>query len=113
MSKTDIDALYYKWTHTKTKLLNVDTNLNTSSEKIINVAIIMDFIPLCFYHFEEPKGYEVELIYLFAKEYNYQINFIPLDNDSQRMSYLTEGKANITGGHFTITEERNKCIIFA
>ena len=113
LSKTDIDALYYKWTHTKTKLLNVDTNLNTSSEKIINVAIIMDFIPLCFYHFEEPKGYEVELIYLFAKEYNYQINFIPLDNDSQRMSYLTEGKANITGGHFTITEERNKSIIFA
>jgi len=113
LSKTDIDALYYKWTHTNTKQLNVDTNLNTSSDKIINVAINMDFIPLCFYHLQNPRGYEFELVYLFAKEYNYQINFTRLENDEQRMSYLTEGKANITGGHFTITEEKNKTIIFS
>ena len=113
LSKTDIDGLYYNWTHVNIKKINVDTNLNTSSEKIINVAINMDFIPLCFYYLEYPKGYEFELIYLFAKEYNYQINFTRLENDAQRMSYLTEGKANITGGHFTITEERNKSIIFS
>ena len=40
---------------------------------MLNVAINMDFIPLCFYNLEEPKGYEFELVYLFAKEYNYQI----------------------------------------
>ena len=30
LSKTDIDALYYKWTHTKTKNLHVDTYLPTN-----------------------------------------------------------------------------------
>jgi len=40
LNKTDIDALYYKWTHSKTKDLDIDTNLNTSSEKILNVAKI-------------------------------------------------------------------------
>ena len=114
LSKTDIDALYYKWTHTKTKDFHVDTNLTTNENtKMLNVALIMDFIPLYFYHFEEPKGYEYELIYLFAKEYNYQINFTKLENDSQKMTYLTEGKANITGGHFTITERRKESIHFS
>ena len=114
LGKTDIDSLYYKWTHSKTKDLHIDTNLPTNEDtKTINVAINMDFIPLCFYHFDEPKGYEYELIYLFAKEYNYQINFTRLENDPQRMTYLTEGKANITGGHFTITEGRKETIHFS
>ena len=68
LGKTDIDSLYYKWILSKTKDLHIDTNLPTNEDtKIINVAINMDFIPLCFYHFDEPKGYEYELIYLFAK----------------------------------------------
>jgi len=113
LNKTDIDALYSKWTNSKISDLNIDTNLNTSSEKMLNVAINLDFIPLCFYHSDIPKGYEYELIYLFAKEYNYQINFTNLDNDPQRITNLTEGIANITGGHFTITEERKKSIIFS
>ena len=74
LNKTDTDALYYKWTHTKTKELNVDTNLNTNSGQMPIVAINMDFIPLCFYHLEEPKGYEFELIYLLK---NIIIKLIP------------------------------------
>lgn len=98
LNNTDIDTLYYKWTHSNnTRNLEIDTNLNTSSEKIINVAINMDFIPLCFYDINDPRGYEYELVYLFAKKYNYQVNFTRLENDSQRISYLTEGKENITG----------------
>ena len=112
LNKTDIDALYYKWTHNKPKDIDIDTNLNTNG-KILNVAINMDFIPLCFYQLNDPKGYEYELIYLFAKEYNYQINFTRLDDDAQRMTNLIEGKANITGGHFTITEARKESILFS
>ena len=113
INNTDINSLYYKWTHSRTKDLHVDTNLNTSAEKTINVAVNVDFIPLCFYYFNKPKGYEYELIYLFAKKYNYKVNFTRLENDFQRMTYLTEGKANITGGHFTITEERKNTIHFS
>ena len=41
------------------------------------------------------------------------MDFISLENDPQRISYLTEGKANITGGHFTITDERRNYIYFS
>ena len=113
LNNTDIDSLYYKWTHSRTKDLHVDTNLNTSAEKTIIFADTMNFIPLCFYYFNEPKGFEFELIYLFAKKYNYKVNFTRLENDTHRITYLTEGKANITGGLFSITEERKKSVHFS
>ena len=39
---------------------------------------------------------------------NYNLNLISLEADSERISYLLERKADITGGHFTITDERKK-----
>jgi len=109
----DIDYLYYKWTNYDVSNLTIDTNLNSSQGKTINVGINMDFVPLGFYYYGIPKGYEFELIYMFARQYGYKVNFISLENDLQRMSYLTEGKANITGGHFTITDERKNYIHFS
>jgi ABC-type amino acid transport substrate-binding protein len=109
----DIDSLYYKWTNSDVNSLTIDTNLPSNNGKTINVGINMDFLPLGFYVLEEPKGYEFELVYLFAREFGYKVNFISLENDLQRISYLTEGKANITGGHFTITEERRNYIHFS
>ena len=64
--------------------------------------------------FRESKGYELDLIYMFAREYNYKINFINLElNESNRINYLLDGSANITGGHFTITDERKEIIYFS
>ena len=109
----DIDSLYYKWTNYDIRNLTIDTNLDSSNGKTINVGINMDFIPLGFFYYDNPKGYEFELIYMFAKQFGYKVNFISLENDLQRISYLTEGKANITGGHFTITDERKNYIHFS
>ena len=51
---------------------------------------------------------------MFAREYNYKVNLINLEfNDSDRIDYLLEGKANITGGMISITEERKKIIYFS
>ena len=109
----DIDYLYYKWTNYDIANLTVDTNLDSSKGKTINVGINMDFVPLGFFYSGNPKGLEFELIYMFARQYGYKVNFIPLQNDVERMSYLLEGKANITGGHFTITDERKNYIHFS
>ena len=62
----------------------------------------------------EPKGYELDLVYMFAREYNYKVNFINLGfNESNRIDYLLEGKANISGRIFSINEERKKIIHFS
>jgi len=109
----DLDLLYYKWTNYDISSLTIDTNLDSSKGKTINVGINMDLAPLGFFYYDAPKGYEFELIYMFARQYGYKVNFISLENDVQRISYLTEGKANITGGHFTITDERKNHIHFS
>ena len=73
----------------------------------------MDLIPLGFMTKNEVKGYELEILYKFAREKNYNLNLISLEADSERISYLLEGKADIIGGHFTITDERKNFIHFS
>ena len=114
LKHTDRKALYEKWLKTKSIDLHVNKTLNDSSEKIINYATTLDVIPTNFIEFGEPKGYELDLVYMFAREYNYKVNFIDLEfNDSNRIDYLLEEKANITGGIISITEERKEIIYFS
>ena len=94
--------------------MHINKTLNESSEKTINYATVLDLIPTNYMEFGESKGYELDLIYMFAREYNYKINFINLElNESNRINYLLDGSANITGGHFTITDERKEIIYFS
>ena len=110
----DRKALYEKWLRTKSIELHVNKTLNDSSEKTINYATTLDVIPTNYIEFEEPKGYELDLVYMFAREYNYKVNFIDLGlNDSDRIDYLSYGNANITGGMISITEERKEKIYFS
>ena len=114
LKHTDTKALYEKWLRTNSLQMHVNKTLNDTSEKTINYATTLDLIPTNFIEFTESKGYELDLVYMFAREYNYKVNLINLDlNESNRINYLLEGKANITGGHFTITEERKKIIHFS
>ena len=111
LSNTNIKEIYDKWNVEDTTKLTIDKNLNTSAETI-NAAFLMDLNPLCFLEGIEVKGYEIELLYKFAKEYNYNINFMQIDV-GERVSYIEEKKANITGGWFTITDERKNSINFS
>ena len=110
----DTNALYEKWLKTNSLQLHVNKTLNDTSVKTINYATTLDVIPTNYLEFGESKGFELDLVYMFAREYNYKVNFINLDhNDSDRIDYLLEGKANITGGLLTITEERKEIIHFS
>ena len=111
LSNTNLKEIYDKWNVNDTTKLTIDKNLNTSAETI-NAAFLMDLNPLCFLEGTEAKGYEVELLYKFAKEYNYNINFMQVDV-GDRVSYIEENKANISGGWFTITDERKKSVNFS
>ena len=59
------------------------------------------------------KGAEIELLYKFAKEKNYNIKLTPLNEIDERISYIEDGKADITGGYLTITDERKKKVDFS
>ena len=60
----------------------------------------------------EAKGYEIEILYKFAKAKRYNLNFLHATME-ERITFLVEGKAEITGGLFTITDYRKKKIHFS
>ena len=54
----------------------------------------------------------MEILYKFAKEKHYNIKIISISSE-ERLSYIKEGKANITLGAISITEERKKDMLFS
>jgi hypothetical protein len=48
--------------------MHVNKTLNDTSEKTINYATTLDLIPTNFIEFTESKGYELDLVYMFARE---------------------------------------------
>ena len=89
----------------------IDKNLDPNWE-LITVGMELDTKPISFYGQNEPKGIELEILYKFAKEKHYNINLLSI-NAGERLTYIKEGKANITGGSFSITEERKKDMYFS
>ena len=110
LSNVNLTELYIKWNVSNTINVTIDKNLNTSAPTI-NAAFYVDFKPLSFIEYNEMKGYEIDLLYLFAKEKNYNINLEKV-NLIGRMNYIEDGKANITGRWFTITDERKQSVNF-
>ena len=116
----DVEALKEKWNTpdwtnnmeiNKNANLTIDKNLNPN-DKLLTVGFNLGSKPLSFYLNDEPMGLEVEIIYLFAKAKHYNIDFREISLE-ERTSLVKEGKVNITGGCFTITEERKQFMSFS
>ena len=103
---------YEKWNIKDTSNLTVVKSLNKSAPTI-RVAMFPDTKPLCFEQNNDVIGYEVQLLYEFAREKNYNIEFITLENSGDRIDYIVEDKADIAGGALTITEERKQLVNFS
>lgn len=111
----DVPALEKKWNRKDFSLenggefydnsdLKIDKALNPN-DPLLTVGFDLALKPLSYYYGNEPMGMEVEIIYLFAMKKNYNIKIVEI-NLQERLTYLTEGKVNITGGVFSISEER-------
>ena len=111
VSTLNLNSLYQKWYVVDTSKLTIDKNLN-SDDKLINVALNLELKPICFIEGNEAKGFETEIIYRFAKAKRFNVKIINV-NSAERISYLEEGKADISGGVLSITEERKKIINFS
>ena len=67
--------------------LTIDKKLNESDE-LINAGFLPETKPLCFKENDEIKGAEIELLYKFAKEKNYNINMTTIEKIEDRISYI-------------------------
>ena len=109
LAKQDVEKLFEKWNVDDTFNIKVEKN-NFTDGKTIKVGIRLDSKPFAYRENGEEKGFEIDLLYQFAKEQKYNVDFVELMTTSERMNL---DDYDITGGAFTITEERAKNISFS
>lgn len=111
ISDLNLDKIYKKWNVADTSKLTVDRDLNPKGKEI-KVGFSIDTRPTSYYEGNDLKGVEIDILYQFAQKKGYYINFMEITTE-QKASYITEGKADIVGGSFSITEERKKLMNFS
>ena len=113
----NIKEIFDKWIvadweitdYDKDKLMLEKDNPNG---KVITAAFNFDMKPISYYGQNGPMGVEMDILYKFAHAKNYSIKLIPITLE-ERTTYIKEKKANITGGSFSITEERKEYMSFS
>ena len=111
ISTLNLEEISNKWLEIDTSKIIIDKNLDING-KLINVAFDFLYKPLSFIEEGEERGFEIEILYKFAKAKNYNINLTRVTVE-ERMTYIEEGKAEISGGAMTITDERKKKVHFS
>ena len=109
LATIDVEKLFEKWNVDDTFNIKVEKN-NFTDGKTIKVGVRLDSKPFAYRENGEEKGFEIDLLYQFAKEQKYNVDFVELMTTSERMNL---DDYDITGGAFTITEERAKNISFS
>lgn len=109
LKDVNFDKLYEKWNVEDDSKLSIEKD-NYKGTKTIKAGFFCDGKPFCYIVDGEFKGYDIDLLYQFANSKNYNIELIELDNAADRMNL---DEYDITGGTFTITEERAKTVQFS
>ena len=109
LEKIDKEKLFEKWNVDNTFNINVEKN-NFQNGDTIKVGFLLDAKPFAYKENGEAKGYEIDLLYQFAKYKNYSVDLVELSSATERMNL---NDYEITGGSFTINEERANNISFS
>lgn len=106
-----LTKIYPEWNIRDTSNLTVIKTINHSNPKIREV-ILPDIKPLCFEQNNDIIGYEIYLIYEFARSNNYDIEFTALENSADRINFIIDNKADITGVDYLLLIIVNNLLIF-
>ena len=110
-SNGEIDRLIYKWTEGPEEDRKIDkTGLTGENGKIL-VGIVSDFPPFDYYYNNELSGLAVELSYILARRYGYNLEFEEC-RGAAVITGLTSGKYDVAAIAFSVTEERKKSMDF-
>ena len=114
LEKQDVEKLYEKWNVKDTSEIKAEKYNIGENAETIKVGLLTDSYPFCFNENDEIKGIEVDLIYQFAKSKNYNVDIVEFFNAEERFKIVEkDSDFNITGGQFTITEERSQIVSFS
>ena len=83
---------------------HIDTKL-TGENGILNIAIRFENYPYTYKEKNEIMGSEIEFLYLFAKEYGYELNLKEVNTYEEQVESLKSKAANISAGYFIIKDD--------
>ena len=106
LGKINLKELYDNWMTNNDKLTVEEASDN--SWTTITAEFVLDNFPICYLENNKPKGIEMDILYKFAKEKHYNINLKPISSNNRENS-----KADIVGGVYSITEDRQKTMKFS
>ena len=105
------DDILETWTGEFNSLKKIDKDL-TGRNGVIYAGFNTEVPPFSYKEDDEIIGFEVDLLYRFAKKYNYKVEMISL-NVLDQTSYLVNDKIDIVGGCYSITEDRKSDMFFS
>ena len=107
-----IDELIDKWYGETEPEVTVPLGELSSNTKTLNVAIDTTRKPFVYMYNGKPVGFEVEVLYLFCKEYGYNVTVSDLSFASG-LAGLASEKYDLVCGGLYMTEERKESVNFS
>ena len=107
-----IDELIDKWYGETEPEENIPLDDLASNAKMLNVAIDTTRKPFVYMYEGKPVGFEIEVLYMFCKEYGYNVEISDLSFASGLAGLATE-KYDIVCGGLYMTDERKESVNFS
>ena len=107
-----LKALNKKWFGKTEPTEKLDYDSLTGENGTIKIAVAPDLKPISYIKDGELSGYEMEVVYLFAKEFGYKLDMEYMTFDAI-LPGVTTGKYDIGTGAVTITQERAQSLDFS
>ena len=91
---------------------HIDTEL-TGENGILNVVVRFANYPYTYKEDNEIMGSEIEILYLFAKEYGYNLKLKEVDTYEEQVEILKSKSADMAAGYFIIKDNKIDEITFS
>ena len=105
------DSLLQRWTGEFNSLKTIAKELN-GKKGVIRAAFNTEVPPFCYIEDEEIIGFEVDLLYRFAKLYDYTIELKSLTTQEQTKD-IVNNNIDLIGGCISITEQKKLYMNFS
>ncbi len=110
-SNGGIETLAKKWLSGSKPTAFEDYSTLKGENGTISVAVSDSDMPLSYASEKSARGFDVEIMIAFAKEYGYKTDFVPLDFEA-KLGGITSGKYDVALGGITVTDERREEMTF-
>ena len=106
------DAMIEKWYGETEPAETIPLEELTENKTILNVAIDTTRKPFVYMYEGKPVGFEIEVLYMFCKEYGYNVNISDLSFASG-LAGLAGEKYDLVCGGLYMTDERKESVNFS